>query len=182
MMLKKQTVWLLTMVSLVVVLSVYYVLSPSQQASPALDENTDMVIGDEGWVGLDEDEIEVSADSVGDDELFEALRMELQDERSALKEQLETQVASSEFTSAEKNEAYTAMEELTKLQSKEAMVETIITTMGYEDALVRTDGDRVTISVKSDDHSREAANELIQLGRKEMGESKFVFIEFDPVE
>lgn len=30
-MLKKQTVWLLTMLSLVVVLSVYYIMSPQKQ-------------------------------------------------------------------------------------------------------------------------------------------------------
>ncbi len=33
MLLKKQTVWLLTMLSLVVVLSVYYITSPEQQTT-----------------------------------------------------------------------------------------------------------------------------------------------------
>ena len=33
MLLKKQTVWLLTMLSLVIVLSVYYITSPTQQAT-----------------------------------------------------------------------------------------------------------------------------------------------------
>ena len=40
MLLKKQTVWLLTMLSLVVVLSVYYITSPEQQQNElaAVDE------------------------------------------------------------------------------------------------------------------------------------------------
>ena len=41
MLLKKQTVWLLTMLSLVVVLSVYYITSPEQQQNElaAVDES-----------------------------------------------------------------------------------------------------------------------------------------------
>ncbi|PPA71775.1 stage III sporulation protein AH [Jeotgalibacillus proteolyticus] len=183
-MLKKQTVWLLTMVSLVVVLSVYYVTSPRDQASPILpDQTTDMVLGEDGEEWVLEDEVDVSADAV-EDEMFDVLRMEMQDARNALRDQLETKVASNEFSSAEKNEAYTEMDELIKLESKEAMIETMIKGLGYEDALVRSEEDRVIISVKSADnsHSREAANELIQLGRKELGESKYVYVEFQPNE
>jgi stage III sporulation protein AH len=184
MMLKKQTVWLLTMVSLVVVLSVYYVTSPRDQASPVLpDQATDMVLGEDGEEWVLEDEVDVSADAV-EDEMFDVLRMEIQDERNALRDQLETKVASNEFSSAEKNEAYNEMDKLIKLESKEAMIETMIKGLGYEDALVRSEEDRVIISVKSSDnsHSREAANELIQLGRKELGESKYVYVEFQPNE
>lgn len=184
MMLKKQTVWLLTMVSLVVVLSVYYVTSPRDQASPLTPEQSaDMVLGEDGKEWVVEEDVDVSAEAV-EDEMFEVLRMEVQDERNALKEQLTTKVASNEFTSEEKNEAYNEMDELIKLESKEAMIETMIKGLGYEDALVRTEEDRVIISVKSAEnaHSREAANELIQLGRKELGESKFVYVEFQPNE
>ena len=43
MLLKKQTVWLLTMLSLVVVLSVYYITSPEQQQNElaAIEETKD---------------------------------------------------------------------------------------------------------------------------------------------
>ncbi|MGD7045555.1 SpoIIIAH-like family protein [Jeotgalibacillus proteolyticus] len=183
-MLKKQTVWLLTMVSLVVVLSVYYVTSPRDQASPVMpDDTADMVLGEDGEEWVIEDDVDVSAEAV-EDEMFEVLRMEVQDQRNALKDQLRTKVASNEFSADEKNEAFTEINDLTNLETKEAMIETMIKGMGYEDALVRSEEDRIIISVKSADnsHSKEAANELIQLGRKELGESKVVHVEFQPGE
>ncbi|WP_227395183.1 SpoIIIAH-like family protein [Jeotgalibacillus aurantiacus] len=183
-MLKKQTVWLLTMVSLVVVLSVYYVFSPSEELSPiTLDESAEMVLGEDSDEWLLEDEVDVTSEAAGD-ELFDVLRMEVQDERSALREQLTSKVASTEFSAAEKNEAYAAMEELTKLETKEQMIESMIKALGYEDALVRSEDNRVLITVKSaeNEHSKEAANELVQLGRRELGEQAFVSVMFEPSE
>ncbi|KIL48621.1 hypothetical protein KP77_22730 [Jeotgalibacillus alimentarius] len=180
-MLKKQTVWLMTMIGLVVLLSVYYVMSPTDQTAVTY-EDSEMVSGetDDEWIF--EDEVDVTSE--GNDDLFNVLRMEVQDERSALKEQLTSKVASADFTAAEKDEAYEAMEELNRLESKEKLIETMIKAMGYEDALVRTDDQRLLITVKSIDneHSKEAANELVQLGRREMGENTFVNVMFEPAE
>lgn len=181
-MLKKQTVWLLTMIGLVVVLSVYYVMSPTSQTAVTYDD-AEVVSSEDGEEWVFEDEVEVSTESSPED-LFNVLRMEVQDERSALKEQLTSKVASADFSAAEKDEAYEAMEELNRLESKEKLIETMIRAMGYEDALVRTDEERVLITVKSIDHehSKEAANELVQLGRREMGENTFVSVMFEPAE
>ncbi|MBM7577551.1 SpoIIIAH-like family protein [Jeotgalibacillus terrae] len=180
-MLKKQTVWLMTMIGLVVLLSVYYVMSPTDQAAVTY-EDSEVVSGETEDEWVFEDEVDVTSE--GNDDLFNVLRMEVQDERSALKEQLTSKVASADFTAAEKDEAYEAMEELNRLESKEKLIETMIKAMGYEDALVRTDDQRVLITVKSIDneHSKEAANELVQLGRREMGENTFVSVMFEPAE
>ncbi|MDZ5712128.1 SpoIIIAH-like family protein [Jeotgalibacillus haloalkalitolerans] len=181
-MLKKQTVWLLTMIGLVVVLSVYYVMSPTSQTAVTY-EDSEVVSTENGEEWVFEDEVDVATESSPED-LFNVLRMEVQDERSALKEQLTSKVASADFSAAEKDEAYEAMEELNRLESKEKLIETMIRAMGYEDALVRTDEERVLITVKSIDqeHSKEAANELVQLGRREMGENTFVSVMFEPAE
>ncbi|MGJ7921310.1 SpoIIIAH-like family protein [Neobacillus sp. LXY-4] len=182
MLLKKQTVWLLTMLSLVVVLSVYYITSPEQKV-------TNMANVEEQSKGIDKKATGTTAKSddgktvvsgVASDEVFEALRLELEDQRNAMKEQLNEIIASTDLPAEKRSEAYDQMKQLDDLATKENVLETLIKTMGYEDALVRADGEKVRITVKSKDHSPSAANDIIQLVRTEIGELENVAVKFQP--
>jgi stage III sporulation protein AH len=63
----------------------------------------------------------------------------------------------------------------------ESVLETMIKTMGYEDALVRANGENIRITVKSDkEHSTADANEIIRLVMSEVGQMKPVAVEFQP--
>ncbi|WP_203361790.1 SpoIIIAH-like family protein [Bacillus sp. REN10] len=187
MLLKKQTVWLLTMISLVVVLSVYYITSPEQlspdvvstknQAGEA-NQSTEQT-PQETNVAVDNQELEVVTESAGD-EAFDLLRLEMEDERNKLKEDLTVKVASSDLSAADKNQAYEEMEKLTELATKESVLETLIKSKGYKDALVRADGTNVRITVKAEKHSAAAANEIIRLVRDELGKQP-VAVEFQTV-
>ncbi|MDQ0244387.1 stage III sporulation protein AH [Bacillus fengqiuensis] len=209
MLLKKQTVWLLTMLSLVVVLSVYYITSPeAPQENMALveEEQNKEEKGAEGEKQPAEQPAEQKEDvkgaeakakeeesaqaekdsaiisSVESDELFTALRLEIEDERNKLREGLQDIVASADVTAHEKSEAMDKMQELADVAAKEAVIETLIKSKGYEDALVRADGGEVRITIKSkEQHSRTQANEIIQLVRGELG-SKYVAVEFEPAQ
>ncbi len=176
MLLKKQTVWLLTMLSLVVVLSVYYITSPEQKVTNManIEEKSD------GEATTSEDGKTVVS-KVASDEVFEALRLNLEDKRSELKEQLTQLTASTDVSAEEKSKAYDQIKELSALEAKEAMLETLIKTKGYDDALVRADGNKVRVTVKSKDSSASAANEIIQLVREEIGDLQKVVIEFQPI-
>ncbi|MFC3882867.1 SpoIIIAH-like family protein [Bacillus songklensis] len=207
MLLKKQTVWLLTMLSLVVVLSVYYITSPeAPQENMALvedekknDENIAVeekqpvqeqteqkeITKDADPKGKQEDSAQSEKNSavissVESDEMFTALRLEIEDERNKLREELQDIVASTDVSARQKSEAMDKMQELTDVAAKEAVIETLIKSKGYEDALVRADGGEVRITVKAKNHSRAQANEIIQLVRGELG-SKQVAVEFEPV-
>ncbi|MFD2681171.1 SpoIIIAH-like family protein [Bacillus seohaeanensis] len=181
MLLKKQTVWLLTMLSLVIVLSVYYITSPTQQVN-------DMASQEEGKKQTEnqqEDnkqtsangEMEVVTEAAGD-EAFDAMRIEMQNQRDALHEELTAKVGNADLSADEKSAAYEQMEVLRELATTESVLETMIKTMGYEDALVRADGDKVNITVKADEHSATAANEIIRLVTSEIGQLKPVAVQF----
>lgn len=71
------------------------------------------------------------------------------------------------------------IDQLSELAEKEAVIETLIKSKGYEDALVRADGSEVNITVKTEKHSKAKANEIIQLVKKELGQ-KEVAVEFQP--
>ncbi|MGG1628710.1 SpoIIIAH-like family protein [Rossellomorea sp. NRS-1567] len=180
MLLKKQTVWLLTMLSLVIVLSVYYITSPTQQVSDMAYEEKD------GKEQAKEDgketmsDMEVVTDAAGN-EMFEALRIEVLDQREQLREELEAKVANADVSAEEKSAAYEEMENLRELAMTESVLETMIKTMGYEDALVRANGENIRITVKSDkEHSTADANEIIRLVMSEVGQMKPVAVEFQP--
>ncbi|WP_201713457.1 SpoIIIAH-like family protein [Rossellomorea arthrocnemi] len=182
MLLKKQTVWLLTMLSLVIVLSVYYITSPTQQATDMAYQEKDgkeqAKDGDkETMSGTD---MEVVTDAAGN-EMFEALRLEVTDQREQLREELEAKVANADVSAEEKSAAYEQMENLREMAMTESVLETMIKTMGYKDALVRANGENIRITVKSDkEHSKADANEIIRLVMSEVGQMKPVAVEFQP--
>jgi stage III sporulation protein AH len=176
MLLKKQTVWLLTMLSLVVVLSVYYITAPEQNMSntASVTEKT------EKNSAKSKDDAGVVSEVAGD-EVFEALRLDLEDKRNELKEQLIQITASSDLPPEQISKAYDQIKELDELETKETMLETLIKAKGYEDALVRADGNKVRVTVKAKKSSKAQANEIIQLVREEIGDLQKVVVEFQPV-
>jgi len=113
--------------------------------------------------------------------VFEAMRIDLNDERSREKEELTNKVASSDLTEEERVAAHEEIEALSELSTKEDMLETmIISELGYKDALVRAENDKIQITVKADKPNAESANKIIKMVTKELGKSGAVAVEFQP--
>lgn len=185
MLLKKQTVWLLTMLSLVVVLSVYYITSPEQKNNnnvAAVQQNAKNNVNQSAAKSKPAGSgVNTSVSQVAGDDEFAALRLKLEDERSKLKEELNAEVASTDLPADKRSEAYDQMQRLNQTAQKEEILETLIKTMGYDDALVRADGEQVRVTVKSKNKpTPSAANEIIQRVKKEIGDTNYVAVEFQP--
>jgi len=183
MLLKKQTVWLLTMLSLVVVLSVYYITSPEQKGSDLAtveQKAKDQTIKKQTPIA-DKAEGKTVVSTEASDEVFETLRLELNDKRNQQLESLRDEVGSTDLPPAKRSEAYDQMKKLNETAQKEEVLETLIKAMGYEDALVRADGEQVRITVKSKTkHSAKAANEIIRQVKSEFSDMNYVAVEFQP--
>ncbi len=184
MLLKKQTVWLLTMLSLVVVLSVYYITSPEQK-------NTDLTaVEQKAKDQMDQKQSKTTAktkdgktvvSTVAGDSAFEELRMKLEDQRSELQEELTNKLASTDLPADERSKVKDQMDRLKQTANKEELLESIIKTMGYEDALVRADGEKVSVTVKSKKKpSASEANKIIQEVKKEIDDINYVAVTFQP--
>ena len=85
-----------------------------------------------------EEDAQIITNAAGD-EAFETLRMQLEDERSQMKEDLTKMIGSTELPVEERSEAKEQMDELNEIAQKEALLETLIKAMNYEDVLVRAD-------------------------------------------
>ncbi|MCT2537521.1 SpoIIIAH-like family protein [Aquibacillus koreensis] len=191
-MLKKQTVWLLTMLSLMIVLSVYYMSSPSGEdlaylnsngledetaTTGAGEESTDLdasgeevdqtMVGETEEQAMEEGEVTSSTSS---DELFATIRMQLTNERSMEMERWEDVVASSSATTDEKEEAYERLQEIKSVSTKEMILEeTLKSEKGYTDVLVRSTDQDIVVTVKADELSKTEANNIMQMARDEFG-------------
>lgn len=175
MMLKKQTVWLLTMLSLVVVLSVYYITAePTNNNNLANVDVSKEEKAESKKVTEKEKSSDTKNTTITDakNEVFEEIRLQMQDERSKKLEQLEEVAASTDLSAEERSEAKDEMNRLQKIAEKEAFIENlIIQTLGYEDALVQADESEVLVTVKGEEPSKAKANEIIKIVKKEMGNS-----------
>lgn len=171
-MIKKQTVWLLTMLSLMVVLTVYYITSDKENM-PLIDNEMALSDSDAEVDELtDETGVEMEdIQNVGLDEYFAMLRLELQDNRSMKIDRLREIVASSAATAEEKNEALNSIDELDDVKTKEYILEeTIHSLADYEDVLVRSEENKVHVHIKTVELSNEEVVQIMQLVRDEFGD------------
>ena len=181
MLLKKQTVWLLTMLSLVVVLSVYYITSPEQRGQNLANLQEDVDKENEAAnMDMESDGDSAIITNASEDEMFTALRLQLNEERDKLKEELTIRMGSTDLPAEEISAAKDEYNKLDEIAQKEEMLETLIRAMNYEDVLVRADGPTVLVTVKAKELSRSAANDIIREVTNEIGDLQLVTVEFQP--
>ena len=162
---KRRTVWLLTLLSLAAVISVYYLFDPARDVDLSTIF-TDGTLDGTTLTGVDDDKIQTTS---SESYLFEELRMEMSNKRDQLREQLTQKMASSEYTVEEKNEAYNEINALIEQESSEAMLEMLIEALGYSDALVQVENGKVGVTVLTKDNiTSKQANEIIYTVRTQM--------------
>lgn len=185
-MLKKQTVWLLTMLSLLIVLSVYYIMTPKDNDLAFVNEgenSTDEV------VETDSSSVETEGTEVTDitnldrDELFTTIRMELNDDRNMEKSRLESIVSSSTASMEEKDNALQSIDAIETVEVTEKILEeSIIAEGGFEDVLVRNSSeDKVHVHVRADELTPDEALSIMQMVRDEFGRDINVEVNYQPI-
>ena len=162
-MINKKNLWFLTLFSLVLVLSIYYVTMPNE----IFISNTDKVSEDESDVSVDESSI-IAALKVEDD-------TEVMEKMNELKEKITDVDASNE----EKNTAFEELKLMNKNSSKEETLETKIKEMCNCDNFVKIDGDNVRVVLNSDDSSVTSANNIMRLVQDEFSEKMYISVKFN---
>lgn len=183
MVLKRQTVWLLTMLSLIIVLSVYYITSPvpndqlaylGDEEDQTTEENADKM--DDSFMEFEEvtdEDIEWLSDQeiisgFTNDEVFTSIRLNRRTERDRMSEDYVAVIASVDASADVQSQAMDNIESLHALAQKEEMLETLIKTKGYEDVLVIAEGDEVKIIVKADELSKEEGVKIMLMAREQL--------------
>lgn len=180
MMLKKQTVWLLTMLSLMIVLSVYYMTSPpeGELAYMGDEESADQQTAGtptEGDATAQEGDVATEGEgtatsSLSSDQYFSSMQLDIMDSRSKKIEELENIMASSEVSADEVNDAKNEIDKIRELSTKESVAkQSIAAKANYPDVFVRAEDEKVLVKVKANEMSKQDVSQIHQIVYDEFG-------------
>lgn len=169
-MIDKKNLWFLTLFSLVLVLSVYYVTMPNE----LLVTNNGNV---ETTTNNNDDKNEISV-SITESDIISALKVE--DENDTLEEinTLKETLTNAEESVDKKNEAYDKIKELNETSGKEETLENMLKEKYKYDVFVKIDGDQVRVVIGTKDHSTELANEIMRLVQEQFDNKMYISVQF----
>ena len=171
----KQTVWLVTMLSVMVVLSAYYIVTgpvePAEQVAQTAKEN-------QGDINVDIKPVDEQASS-DQQKSAEALENQQNDffvgyqlQRSTLRQKMVEEymqvLTNPEAPEKEVEEANQKIQQLMKIDNQETVLEELIRKEGYQDAVVITNHPHVDVIVQSDKLDKKQVVKLISLVRQHL--------------
>ena len=160
-MINKKNLWFLTLFSLVLVLSIYYVTMPSD-------------VFDNELVSKDNSEVNVKEVSVINS-------MKLEDDSLVLSEmnKLKEKLTNKEISSEEKNLAFEELRLLNKNSSVEETIENKIKEDCSCEVFVKIEGDNIRVVLDSEDNSTSNANKIMRMVQEEFDEKKYISVKFN---
>lgn len=161
-MINKKNLWFLTLFSLVLVLSIYYVTMPSEMFDSSIkDKEIDNVS-----VNSEESSV-VSALKVEDDSA-------IMNKMNSLKEKLTDSNTSTE----EKNSVFEELKKINKNSSKEETLENKVKEKCSCENFVKIEGDNIRVVLDSSDSSVSIANDIMRVVQSEFDEKKYISVKF----
>lgn len=170
-MINKKSLWFLTLFSLILVLSVYYITMPSELLITKNKKNDEVAkvnktVDKEASLEIEESEI------------LTALRVEADEQMKQDMEDLQIVLTSVEATSNEKNEAYEKLQLLNMTRGEEEKLEKKIETKFKLKSFVKIDGDQIRVVASSDKHDTALANDIMRSIQEEYKTKKYISVKF----
>lgn len=165
-MINKQKLWFLTLFSLILVLSVYYITMPSDVLTTASTIND---VKEEQQVSVD----------VKEEDILMVLELEKDEERSLLAAEYNTVLTNKESTTEEKNNAYEGLKKIDEIKSKEGSITKKIKDNLKLNSFVKIEKDSVNITLKHKEHDYSLANDVMRLVQEEFGSKMYVSVKFE---
>lgn len=162
----KQNLWFVTLFSLILILSVYYVTMPN-----------DLLLTVNGNYEQESDDM-VSV-VVNDVEVISALRITKEEERVSLQADYQSVLTSSESTVEEKNAALEMIKSLNELASLEDSLEDKIKNDFNLECCVEVDSSSVVSTCLSSNHNNSLANNIMRSIQEEFDLNKYITIKFE---
>lgn len=164
-MIKKQSLWFLTLFSLVLVLGVYYITMPTQILENNKDNDKDKTT-------------EVNLELSNNNTYLTALEVSLEEERTIMKKELQDKLSSDKTTTEEKNDAYLSLRKISKVEQKEDELKNKIKETYKLDSFVKIDNNDVDIVIIKKEHDISLANKIMKTISGEFEDKVSVSIKF----
>lgn len=173
-MINKKNLWFLTLFSLILVLSIYYITMPSE----LLLTNSSSYATDDSKSSKSKTEKTKTTVKVEESDAITALRVtsdeELNDELAALKVVLTDTKSSTE----EKNKAFEKMKELNMNKGEEEKLEEKLEEEFKYKTFVKIDGDQVKVVVNSKKHDTSLANKIMRTVQSNYENKMYITVQF----
>ena len=160
----RQNLWFLTLLSLIIVLGVYYITIPSNLLEKVEEE-------------IKKEEIPV-VEEVEENTILVALRVNLNEEREEKLEVLKEQLVSETISSVEKNNIYEQLKYLNEIQGKEEALEKKIKKEKDLDCFIKIENQNVSVVCVSNEHDSSLANSIMRIIQKDYPKKMNITVKF----
>jgi len=178
-MINKQGLWFLTLTSLILVLSVYYITMPNE----LLISTNGNYIKNEEQENVKETNKEINQEktiniSINEASTIETMQALKEDERLTLTNELNDKLVNKSLTTEEKNLVYEELKYITKIEGIEEVIKEKIKNEYGNDSFVKISDDVVEIVVESDKHDNNLAVKIMKSAQEEFENQMYISVSF----
>jgi len=166
-MINKKKLWFLTLFSLVLVLSIYYVTMPDD----ILDATTNSINNIDSSNEIDVD--------VSESNTIAALKVEDDSKTTDTLNELEEQLSDVDATSEEKNNLYEQIKTINTNTGLEESIEKKINSTYNCDSFTKIENNSVKVVVDSCENSKSLANNIMRLVQGEFDNKMYISVQFE---
>ncbi len=168
-MINKKNLWFLTLFSLILVLSVYYITMPSELL---LTNSSDYLTKE-----VDNSQTEPTV-AIEESELLTAMRVEADEQLLEQLDALKLILTDKESTTEQKNEAFEKMKKLNINKAEETELETKINETYQLKTFIKIDGDQIKVVVDSSKHDTTLANNIMRTIQENYENKMYITVQF----
>lgn len=169
-MINKKSIWFLTLFSLILVLSIYYITMPSELLLTTKENYNQQKETKET-----EEETKVT---MKESDLLTSLRVEANDEMVKEMDELKAILTSKDASSEEKNNAFDRMKELNSVRGKEETLEKKIKDEFKLDSFVKIDGNQIRVVVHIETLDKKTANNIMRSVQSNFEEKMYISVKY----
>jgi stage III sporulation protein AH len=158
---KKQNIWALTLFSLILVLSVYYITLPNE------------------YEAISKEEAKTTISEVEYNNVIETLKIENKESKSKKEKELQEVLTKEDASKEEKNNAYEELKALNILKNMEEEIEIKIKDKFSLDSYVEIKEDEIKVVLVKNDHNESLASEIMDFVQSHFEEKKYITIKFE---
>lgn len=162
-MINKQGLWFVTLFSLILVLSIYYVTV----------KDSDLLALTTGNVNEETAVVETIESSV-----LVSLRVKDEEETMQEMEDLQTILLDDTASLQEKNDAYNSLQTLNSNKGKEEKLEKKIKDSFKLDSFIKIKNDQINVTIASKEHNNTLANNIIRAIQEEYDQKMYITVKF----
>lgn len=163
-MINKKNIWALTLFSLILVLSVYYITMPSEFLASTLTSK--------------EEKENVKDTTATENETITALNVENDEEKEKKMKELQTILTDEDASNDDKNNAYEKLKSLNILKGKENDLEEKIKNQYKLENFVKINEDKVQVVIIKDGNDAKLASNIMKLVQDNFDNKVYVTIKF----